>query len=239
MLATLTLQVLSLARATSSIGDRNTLVNNRAVRLVASTFGVLAGLGGLWHGIGEVLQGNVTPDGIAIDSWTEGPIASNMGGEPGITIIPNLLITGILAIVFSSAVIVWAAAFVHRKNGGLLLILLSVGMLLFGGGVGPPIIGMLAGAAGVGINAPLVWWRKHIPANGRRLLAQLWPWVFGVCAAAAVLLVIGSLILVYTLDLDNPDFFVFNFFFVLLFLPVTIVAGAAFDIRNREQGVAV
>ncbi|HUS70065.1 MAG TPA: hypothetical protein VM075_04720 [Anaerolineae bacterium] len=52
-----------------------------ASRIVASVFGVLAGLGGITHGIGEILQGNVAPSGIIIDSWTEGPIATNMGGE--------------------------------------------------------------------------------------------------------------------------------------------------------------
>lgn len=65
-----------------------------AARGTALIFGVLAGLGGLTHGIGEVLQGNVKPGGIIINSWTQGPIATNMGGEPGMTIVPSLLITG-------------------------------------------------------------------------------------------------------------------------------------------------
>jgi hypothetical protein len=61
-----------------------------ALRIVASTFGVLAGVGGLTHGVGEVLQGNVAPDGIFIDSWTQGPIATNMGGDPAMTIVPRI-----------------------------------------------------------------------------------------------------------------------------------------------------
>jgi hypothetical protein len=35
-----------------------------ATKVTVSTFGVLAGLGGIRHGIGEVLQGNITPSGI-------------------------------------------------------------------------------------------------------------------------------------------------------------------------------
>ena len=50
-----------------------------AARCTALSFGVLAGLGGLTHGIGEVLQGSVRPDGLIINSWTKGPIATNMG----------------------------------------------------------------------------------------------------------------------------------------------------------------
>lgn len=61
--------------------------------MTATLFGALAGVGGLVHGIGEVLQGNVAPEGLIINSWTVGPIATNMGGEPGMTIVPNLQIT--------------------------------------------------------------------------------------------------------------------------------------------------
>jgi len=135
-----------------------------AARVVAVTFGVLGGIGGIVHGVGETLQGNVAPSGIFFNSWTQGPIATNMGGEPGITIVPSLLVTGILTIIVSIAVIVWSAAFVQRKNGGRVLILLSVAMLLVGGGIGPPIIGILAGIAGLGINSPNTWWRIHLPA---------------------------------------------------------------------------
>ena len=62
---------------------KNAITTFSAARIVASVFGMLAGLGGITHGIGEVLQGNVAPSGIWIYSWTQGPIATNMGGEPG------------------------------------------------------------------------------------------------------------------------------------------------------------
>jgi hypothetical protein len=48
--------------------DKNGLTQRSAARIVASIFGVLAGVGGLTHGIGEVLQGNVAPSGIVINS---------------------------------------------------------------------------------------------------------------------------------------------------------------------------
>jgi hypothetical protein len=49
-------------------------------------------------------------------------------------------------------VIIWAVAFVGRKNGGLVLILLSVIMLLLGGGIVPAIIGVVGGIIGTRIN---------------------------------------------------------------------------------------
>ena len=207
-----------------------------AAKGTALIFGILAGLGGLTHGIGEVLQGNVKPGGIIIDSWTQGPIATHMGGEPGMTIVPNLLVTGLLTILVSLAVVVWAAL-VRNRNGGRILVLLSVIMLLVGGGFGPPIIGILAGVAGTGIGAPSTWWRKRLSVNVRRFLAPLWPWIFGIAAANGVFLVIGSVILVYFFDLNNPDLFTNSFFFSIPSLLLTIFTGRAYDVQRSEQGV--
>jgi hypothetical protein len=207
-----------------------------AAKSTALIFGILAGLGGLTHGVGEVLQGNVKPDGIAINSWAQGPIATNMGGEPGITIVPNLLVTGILTILVSLAIVVWAI-FGRNKNYGRTLLLLSVALLLVGGGVGPPLIGILAGVAGTGVDRPSTWWRQHLPINVRRFLAPLWPWIFSIAVINGVFLVIGSLILVYFFDLNNPDLFVNSFFFSILSLLLTIFIGRAYDIQKSEQSI--
>jgi len=218
---------------------KNASTGTGASRIVASVFGVLAGLGGITHGIGEVLQGNVAPSGIIIESWTQGPIAAYMGGEPGMTVVPNLLITGVLGIVVSAAVVVWAAGFVQRRHGGWILLLLAVGMMLFGGGFGPPIIGILAGVAGTRIAAPLTWWRTRLPVNLRRFLATLWPWLFAVAAINGLVLFVGSVVLVYTISFNNPDLFVGSFFFAVLSLPPTIVTGIAYDLETRERGRGV
>jgi hypothetical protein len=212
--------------------------NVSAARMTASAFGVLAGIGGFVHGIGEMLQGNVAPDGLLINSWVQGPIARNMGGEPGMTILPNLLITGILTALFSLAVIIWAAAFVHKKRGGLILILLAFGMMLFGGGFGPPILGMLAGAAGTGIDAAYPRWRKVYKGGFRRVLAKLWPWIFALCLLDTVILVIGSYTVAHVFDVDTSDIFVNVFFSSVLGLIVTDIVGVAYDIEKSEGGAA-
>jgi hypothetical protein len=208
-----------------------------AARGTALVFSILAGLGGLTHGIGEVLQGNVKPDGIIINSWTQGPIATNMGGEPGMTIVPNLLVTGILTILVSLAVIV-CAAFVRNKKGGRILLLLSVFMLLVGGGFGPPIIGILAGVAGTGIGRTSPWWRERLSVKVRRLLGTVWPWIFGLAVMNGVFLVIGSVILVYLFELNNPDLFTNSFFLSVLSLSLTISIGRAYDAQTDTQRVA-
>jgi len=118
-------------------------------RVAASLLGVFAGIGGgVFHGIGEILQGSVAPNEMMIQAY---PAMQATAGEPAMTIVPNFLLTGILAIILGIIVTVWAAAFIERKNGGLILILLSIIMLLLGGGIIPPIFGVLAGVIGTRI----------------------------------------------------------------------------------------
>lgn len=212
---------------------------NRAAWLLASAFGSFAGLGGIRHAIGEILQGNIVPSGIVIESWAEGPIATNMGGEPGMTIIPNMLVTGLLGLAISVFVLVWSIWFVRRKNGGRVLLLLSILMLLFGGGFGPPIIGILAGVAGLGIRAPLNGWRTRLPAGIRRFLASLWPWVFLVAVLNGLFLFVLSAILVFFFQVNNPDLFLNSFYFAVGSLLIAIFTGIAFDGNQQEKNIAV
>ncbi|NJO82572.1 MAG: hypothetical protein HC828_06905 [Blastochloris sp.] len=58
---------------------------------------------------------------------------------------------GVLVLIVSFAVLLWAALFVQRRHGGLVLLGLSIAILLVSGGVGPTVIGVLAGVAGTSI----------------------------------------------------------------------------------------
>jgi hypothetical protein len=208
-----------------------------AARLVASIFGILAGIGGIMHGPGEILQGNVAPSGIVFNSWMVEPIATNVGGEPAMTVIPNLLISGILTILMSLAVLVWAAAFVGKRHGGIILILLSFIMLLVGGGFAPPLIGIIAGVAGLGINAQAPSWYKYLPSKSRNLLATVWPWFFGVCVINGAILIVGALIFGYIIGLNIPGVWVFCFLFSIPLLILTILTGVAYDSNKGDRGV--
>lgn len=207
-----------------------------ATRVTVSTFGALAGLMGIEHGIGETLQGNIAPDGIVISSWPGSVLFRILAGEPAMTIVPNLLASGILAILFSLIFLVWATMFVQRKNGGLVLILLSIAMLLVGGGFGPPMLGIIVGVTATRINAPLTWWRTHLPVGLRRFLGKLWPWSFVAGLVAWLLLFPGSILLDYFFSVSNPELVVSIFFFSALgFLLSTIFAGFSYD-SQRQTG---
>jgi hypothetical protein len=156
-----------------------------------------------------------------------------MGGDPAMTIVPNLLATGVLGLIVSFALLIWAAFFVQRKHGGLVLIVLSIAMMLVGGGFGSPIIGVLAGVAGTRIGAPLRCSRALLPVNVRRVLAAAWPWVFGVALINGVFLFVGAIFLMYGFGWGSSDLYLNSFFFAVVSLPLTIITAMARDLRAR------
>ena len=147
----------------------------KATRTVATWLGVVAGIAGLEHGYFEILHGNTRTASLMFASMGPpcAPETAWHACEPAITILPNFLITGILALLLGVVILVWSAAFMQRPHGGSVLMLLSVVLLLFGGGVVPPVIGIIGGAAGTRINKPA----PSKPAGGLlRFAARLWPW---------------------------------------------------------------
>jgi hypothetical protein len=205
-----------------------------ATRVTVSTFGAIAGLAGIEHGIGEVLQGNVAPNGVMILSWPRSDLFEILAGEPAMTIVPNLLKTGILTIAVSLVFLVWTTVFVGRKHGGLVLILLSGAMLLVGGGFGPPILGVIVGVAATRINAPLRWWGTHLSCSSRRLLARLWPWCLVAGVTCWLLLLPGTILLDLWMGVSNPELLVGVLTLCAFgFLLLTILAGLAHDVRRQ------
>jgi hypothetical protein len=146
----------------------------KATQTVASGLGIVAGLAGLEHGYFEFLQGNTPIPSLAFPSWGLPCVPDEIwhACEPAMSILPNFLLTGILAMLLSLALIVWAGWFVQRRHGGWIQTALSVLLLLFGGGFFPPIIAFVGGLAGTQINRPLA----EQPARLTRFAAKLWPW---------------------------------------------------------------
>jgi hypothetical protein len=183
--------------------------------MTVATFGVVAGLAGIEHGIGEVLQGNRAPTGLVIQSWPGSKVFQILNGEPALTIIPNLFITGILAILVSLMFLGWAILFVQRRNGGLVLLLLSGVMLLVGGGFGPPLLGMILALAATRIDAPLMPRLIHLSPGLRRVLSAAWPWSLAAALVAWLSLMPGAVLLDYFVGVNNP----------LLLIPALILAA--------------
>jgi hypothetical protein len=148
--------------------------NTSALRKVASSAGVVAGIGGMEHGILEMLQGNVTTSGKVIESIGAAQRFWVHGSEPAFTLISNFLVTGIMAMAVGLMVIIWSAAFIDRKYGALVLLCLSIIMFLVGGGFAPPVFAIVAILAAILMNKQFRWLRTHIPEKLIFSLAKLW-----------------------------------------------------------------
>lgn len=193
------------------------------------TFGALMALAGIEHGIGEALQGNATPSGLMVLSWPNSPFFSAVGGEPAITFIPNMLVSGLLTIVISLALLAWILFFVQRKHGSLVMVLISLVLLLVGGGVFPPVLSMVVAIAAKRINAPLTWWRTHPSVHGRNVMAKLWPWFYGGGILSFLAMLPGLGILSYFFGINSTVLILVVLCCMLIFLSQTMITGFARD----------
>ncbi len=202
---------------------------NNATRIFTQTFGTFMALAGIEHGIGEVLQGNTKPAGVMILSWPESTFYSAVGGEPALTLIPNMLVSGIVTIIVSLALLAWVLLFVQRKHGGLIMVLISLALLLVGGGIFPPILAMLAAIAGGKINSPLTWWRKHLSIDYRRLMSRLWLLFYWGGILTFLAMLPGLSILSYFFGIDGSVFILVILCCMLLSLALAMLTGFARD----------
>jgi hypothetical protein len=213
---------------------------NRATRINVATIGAIFGFSGMTHGFAETLQGNRPTGGPLIDaiaagsSWTRW----SEGGEGAFTIVPNFLLTGILAMLVGLAIIVWSLGFVHRRYGPTIYLLLFVLLFLVGGGIGQVVFFIPAWAVATRIHKPLTWWHEALPAGLRRGLAQLWPWLL---AAASALILTALAIATFgyipgVADMDQVLTITLSLVGTALagFL-LAFVAGFARDLQEGEQ----
>jgi hypothetical protein len=195
---------------------------------VTAGLGVFTGFGGPEHGYFEMLQGHVKPDGLFISAM--GP-PCDPGKvwhlcEPAMTVVPSFLITGILATVIGLFTMVWSGLLIQRKHGGTVLILLSIALLLFGGGLVPPVIGMIAGVLAGRINAPLTSKVRGV----HTVLARLWP----ATLIMFFVLVLGQFVVGH---LSNEIMIQAGFLIPLLilgFLGLSIVSAHAHDVMEHR-----
>ena len=221
----------------------NNLRHFSATRLVVSSVGILCGVSGLEHGYFETLQGNVAPGGLLISAIGPANRFWPGGTETALTVVPNFLISGLLAMLASLLVIIWAAAFVERKHGSAVFILLSILQFLVGGGFAQIFLAILVGVAATGLNAPLTWWRTHLPSALRRLLARLQLWLLVafllLFSVAIVMAIFGYFPVVSDLlnwgAVDRTAFLYALGYFMLGLLPLAIIAGIAYDAEKSAS----
>lgn len=145
-----------------------------ATRVVASMFGVLVGLAGIIHGCFEILQGNTAPSSLLSEAIGPSQRFWEYGTLHALTIIPNYLVTGILALSIGILVVIWARVYVQTKYGAVVLMMLTIILFLVGGGFAPIFTAILASFTAALIGKPMMWWRKLLPGSVLNFLAKIW-----------------------------------------------------------------
>lgn len=214
---------------------------NRATKINVNIIGVIFGFSGMTHGFAEILQGNTPTGGLFINAIAAGSSWTRWaeGGEGAFTIIPNFLITGILAMLVGLAIIVWSIGYVHKPRGPLVYLLLFILLFLVGGGIGQVPFFISAWAVSTRIHRPLRWWRNILPLAARQRLAQLWP---GLLAVAALLILTALVIAIFGYvvpglqDMEQVLNLTLSMVGLsLLFFLLAFVAGFAYDLEQSEQ----
>ena len=149
------------------------ILMNNSLRISSSFLGIYAGLIAIQHGIFEISLGDHATGGLMFNAIGP-PCQPEMVWHacfPAMSLIPNLLITGIAAVMVGLLLVVWAAAFAWRVYGALLFGGLSLLALLVGGGFVPVFIGLVAAFTSSRINKPV-----RSGGLGWRFVSRLWPW---------------------------------------------------------------
>ncbi len=152
---------------------------NKPLGITTAFLGIYAGLIAIQHGIFEILQGSSAPARLLFNAIGPEcqPEAVWHACFPAMTLIPNLFVTGIAAILVGAGMAVWSSAFVGCRRGGLVLGALSLVALLVGGGFVPVFIGMVAAVTASRLVVP-----DRLSGAGWRIVSELWPWTLALMA---------------------------------------------------------
>jgi hypothetical protein len=197
----------------------------KVTKTVATWLGLTGGIAGMGHGYFEILQGSTKPPSMMILSMGPPCVPEEVWNacEPAMTIIPNYLVTGILAVVVGLLTIIWSMSFIQRAYGGITLMILSVISLLFGGGFFPPLIGMIGGVAGMKINQPV---NSKQAGGWLGSLGKLWPWPLIIF----LVWVFGQIVVGHFFNAFMKSIMGFGLILILVMLPLSVFSANARDV---------
>lgn len=177
---------------------------NTYTKLTVVALAVIFALSGMSHGFFETLQGNTPTESLIIDAIGVEYQMWEHGGEAAMTIVPNFLVTGILAMLVSLVIMIWSMEHLQRKHGATIFLFLFIALVLVGGGIGQIPFFLVAWLVATRINQPLTWWRNILPAWLRNLLAPLWP-LLVIAATLPILLALEIAIFGFVPGVTDAD----------------------------------
>jgi hypothetical protein len=221
-----------------STRQRSSFHDLNAIRVIATTVGVILGLSGVNHGLFEFLQGNKPTPGLIIQAIGKGQRFWPLGTEEAFTIVPNFMISGLLSMIVGLVIVIWSLWFLPSKRGPAIFLGLFVLLFLVGGGIGQIAFFLPAWAFAGHMNAPPNWWMKVLPRRTWTFLSRLW----------IVTLVLASLLILFGLEIailgvvpgmTDPERIqstgmLLVFSSALLYV-IAFVAGIGHELRRADQ----
>jgi hypothetical protein len=210
-----------------------------ATRVIATTIGVFLGVSGINHGFFEFLQGNKPTNGLVIQAIGEGQRFWPLGTEEAFSIVPNFLVTGLLAMALGLIIIVWSLWFIQTAHGRTVFLGLLILLFLFGGGIGQVVLFIPAWAFATRMGKPLTWWRKVLPRGIWPFLSRLWIIVL-IVSSIALLVALEMAIFGLFPGMTNPeDIQTTSMLLVLasaILNIVSFIAGFGHELLRMERG---
>ena len=97
-----------------------------------------------------------------------------LGTEEAFSIIPNFMVTGLLAMIVGLTIVIWSVQYLHTRHGQAVFLGLFILLFLVGGGIGQIAFFLPAWAFATRIDKPLTWWKKLLPRSTWPFLSKLW-----------------------------------------------------------------
>ena len=168
---------------------------------VVASVGLVIAFAGAEHGVGELTQPPVDSGSLFIESWPHVAAFQTVGGEPAMTLIPDLRVAGVVTILTSLALGWWVTQVQARRRDGWPLLGLSVVLLLVGGGFGPPLLALLLGFAMLRAvpSRPLA----RPPGKARQALSRRWQLLLVLTVSSFLALVPGLVLLRWWTGIDG------------------------------------
>ncbi len=176
-----------------------------------------------------------SPDGFFIEAISPAQRFWLHCTEGAFTLIPNFLLTGIVVVLVSLAVIFWSVRYIHLKHGATVFLFLRILLTLVGGGIGHLVLFLPTWGYATRINKPLHWWRKILPGHLRKVLRILYP--YSLAATALFWLTVMELGIFGWFPGQSDAETILNIVFICLFSTVilanaTFICGFARDMKN-------
>ncbi|HEY5845605.1 MAG TPA: hypothetical protein VIT42_02330 [Microlunatus sp.] len=169
-----------------------------ATLVTVRVLGLLAAINAVDHGIGAITQGPGPPPQPVYESWKHVDAFDPLGGEPALTVIPDLLVSGVVTVLAAVALGAWVALCPTRRHTGPVVLGLALVLLLVGGGFGPPLLGIIVGLLAMRIGSTT----SRPVGSVTRLASRIWPWPLAVAAVCFLGLVPGTALL-YVVGVDS------------------------------------